>query len=183
MNFPRVKEITVGDIMTKKLVTASPSTKTNEIAVLMREHDIGSVIIVDKKNNPIGIVTERDLVTQVLANNLHPSEVEVKDIMSSPVISVDVKTPLINAVRLMAKRNIRRLIVLNEGRLAGIITSRDILSVAPEVIEILLETVRISKEDFPYREVFAGYCDECGEWSDVLVEVDGSFLCPDCRSG
>ena len=179
---PRVEGITVEDVMTRELITAPPSATTDKIAMLMREFNIGSVIIVDDKGNPIGIVTERDLVIHVLANNLNPSTVLVQNIMSSPVISVDIKTSLIDAVKLMAKRKIRRLIVMDKGKLVGIITSRDILSVAPEVIEILLETVKISEGELSYGEVFAGYCDDCGEWSDLLKEVNGKFLCPDCRS-
>lgn len=182
MSSPRVEEITVEDVMTRDLITVPPTTTIDKVAVLMKEHNIGSVIIIDDKGNPVGIVTERDLVVKVLANNLNSSDVQVKSIMSSPVISVNVKTSLVDAVKLMARRNIRRLLVMDKGKLVGIITARDILSVAPEVIEILIETVKISEGEVLHEEVLAGYCDDCGEWSDLLVEVDGKFLCPDCRS-
>ncbi|RLE51872.1 MAG: hypothetical protein DRJ26_05330 [Candidatus Methanomethylicota archaeon] len=74
--------------------------------------------------------------------------------------------------------------VVDEGKLVGIVTARDILKVAPEIIEILIESARISETEstFLREEVLAGYCDECGEWSDSLVEVDGRFLCSECRS-
>ncbi|HID15340.1 MAG TPA: CBS domain-containing protein, partial [Candidatus Atribacteria bacterium] len=107
MSSPRVEEITVEDVMTRDLITVPPTTTIDKVAVLMKEHNIGSIIIVDDKGNPVGIVTERDLVVKVLANNLNSSDVQVKSIMSSPVISVNVKASLVDAAKLMARRNIR----------------------------------------------------------------------------
>jgi hypothetical protein len=68
-----------------------------------------------------------------------------------------------------------------KGQLVGIISSKDILSVTPELIEIIQEKAKISAseeaaETFP----LAGYCDNCGAWSDNLKEVDGTYLCEDC---
>lgn len=184
MAAPRVEEIHVEDVMTRTPITVPQSTTVDEVAKLMRDHKIGSVIVVSSSNNPVGIVTERDLVIKVIAEGKAPSEVKVSEIMSSPLISITPRTRLIEAARLMARKNIRRLVVVDEGKLVGIVTARDILKVAPEIIEILIESARISETEstFLREEVLAGYCDECGEWSDSLVEVDGRFLCSECRS-
>ncbi|MCS7385622.1 MAG: CBS domain-containing protein [archaeon GB-1867-005] len=185
MPYPRVERIRVEDVMTKNPITVSQGTTVDVVAKLMRDHEIGSVIVVASgDNSPIGIVTERDLTIQVIAEGRVPSKVKVSEIMSSPLITISPKTSLTEAARLMARKNIRRLVVIDEGKLVGIITARDILKVAPEIIEILIESARISEPESAYvgEELLAGYCDECGEWSDSLLEVDGRFLCPDCRS-
>ena len=80
----------------------------------------------------------------------------------------------------MSRLNIRRLGVMYKGKLVGLISSRDILSVMPELIEILVEKARIEGE-IPESPPMAGYCDNCGRWSDDLKEVEGRFLCKECR--
>jgi Zn finger protein HypA/HybF involved in hydrogenase expression len=72
-----------------------------------------------------------------------------------------------------------------KGNLVGIISSKDILSVTPELIEIISETARIenpSAEETVESAPLAGYCDRCAAWSDSLKEVEGEFLCEDCRA-
>jgi len=71
-----------------------------------------------------------------------------------------------------------------KGELAGIISSKDILAVTPELIEIIQEKTRIENQNIMEESgqvSSAGYCDNCGEWSDDLREVEGSFLCEECR--
>ncbi|RLE51890.1 MAG: CBS domain-containing protein, partial [Candidatus Methanomethylicota archaeon] len=67
MAAPRVEEIHVEDVMTRTPITVPQSTTVDEVAKLMRDHKIGSVIVVSSSNNPVGIVTERDLVIKVIA--------------------------------------------------------------------------------------------------------------------
>ncbi len=182
---PRVEHISVKDVMTKNVVTANLDASVIEIAELMKRYGIGSVVVIDDKRNPVGIVTERDLVIKVLAEHRSPAETRVREIMSKPIISVSSKTGLLDAARIMARRNIRRLVVIDEGKLVGIVTSKDILKVAPEIIDILMESTRIAEpfeSSIAEVEVIAGYCDECGEWSESLREIEGKMICPECRA-
>ncbi|RJS83343.1 CBS domain-containing protein [Candidatus Bathyarchaeota archaeon] len=180
----RRSEMLVKDIMSSPVVTADDGTPASEVARLMEKHKVGCVIINDKSGRPIGIITERDLVVRVVAKNLYPGEIKAKDIMSRPLVTISSEETLSNAAREMSRLNIRRLGVMYKGKLVGIISSRDILAVTPELIEIMQEKARIENQSImEEHEGFssAGYCDSCGEWSNDLREVDGSFLCEECR--
>src|SRR5437667_12431057 len=110
--------IPVLEIMTHKPVTIAAGATVVEAAKVMREKNIGSLVVVDR-GIPTGIVTERDLVTKVAASDLQPSRVFVKDIMTSPVVAVPPHEEGADAAKLMAQRNIRRLPVVAEGKRVG----------------------------------------------------------------
>jgi len=172
--------VLVGDIMTKSLITLPESSTAREVAIAMSGKDVGSVIIT-RDSHPVGIITERDLVERVIARGLNPDITIAKNIMSSPLSVIDPKAEIMEAARKMAKLRIRRLVVVDRGEMVGIITSRDVLSTAPELVEVLAEAKRNSLLPSKGGEVMAGYCDNCEEWSDSLKEVNGQFLCEECR--
>jgi len=174
--------VLVGDIMTKSLITLPETSTAKEVAVAMSGKDVGSVIITHN-SHPVGIITERDLVERVIARGLNPDTTLAKNIMSSPLSVIDPKADIMEAARKMARLKIRRLVVVDRGEMVGIITSRDILSTAPEMVEVLAEARRNNLIPPRDSEVMAGYCDNCEEWSDSLKDVDGQFLCEECRSG
>ena len=177
-------EVLVKDVMSSPVVTADDSTPASDVAKLMEKHNVGCVIINDNTGRPVGIITERDLVVRVVAKNLHPGEIKAKEIMSSPLVTISSEKTVSDAAREMSRLNIRRLGVMYKGELVGIISSKDILAVTPELIEIIQEKDRIENQSIiEEHEGFssAGYCDSCGEWSDDLREVEGSFLCEECR--
>jgi len=174
----------VKDVMSSPVITATEDTPLNEVAMLMRKHDIGCVIVNDKNGKPVGIITERDIVERVVAENIKPGEIRAKEIMSRPLVTIDSERTINDAAREMSRLNIRRLAVMYKGELAGIISSKDILAVTPELIEIIQEKARIENQNIMEESEqvsSAGYCDNCGEWSDDLREVEGSFLCEECR--
>lgn len=120
----------VSGIMVKNPITASPDNSVKEIAKLMQENSIGSVILV-KDDKPIGIVTERDLVRRVLALGKDPDSTKASDICSKPVVSVCSRTPdlldLDDDIDNMIKHKIRRLVVVDrQDKVVGILTADDI---------------------------------------------------------
>ncbi|MEM2690936.1 MAG: CBS domain-containing protein, partial [Candidatus Bathyarchaeia archaeon] len=130
---------------------------------------------------------------RVLAKNLKPDSVKARDVMTSPLITVEPGETINEAARKMSRLNIRRLGVVYKGELVGLISSKDILAVMPELIETIYEKALIegenmaqatSEEETSEEEeaALSGYCDRCGGWSDNLKEVDGAFLCEDCRA-
>ncbi len=130
--------IKVQDIMKKKVFSLDINTPIYEVAKLMKEKDIGSVIIIDG-NEAKGIITERDLVRKIVAYKVSFST-PAKDIMSSPLIVIHPDIDLIGAVKIMNKNNIRRLVVINdEEELVGIITENDVLGLLPSLIDLLEE--------------------------------------------
>jgi signal-transduction protein with cAMP-binding, CBS, and nucleotidyltransferase domain len=91
------------------------------------------------------------------------------------------------AARRMNRLNVRRLGVIYKGQLIGLVSSKDILSVMPELLETIQEHAIIEGENMAEEATeestpLAGYCDRCGGWSDDLKEVDGEILCEDCRA-
>ena len=173
--------VVVRDIMSRPVITVKESDTVVDVAKLMAKHNIGCVLVSGKKNETIGIVTERDIVQRIAAKNLLPSKVTVSQSMSKPVITIQSRASVTEAAKLMNQRGIRRLAVMEDGKLAGLVTMKDILEVTPAIIDLVSEKTRVGLErPRPARSGLSGYCDECEMWSDSLVQKDGIFLCQDC---
>jgi CBS domain-containing protein len=96
----------VGELMTEKLRTIDSSSTTQEASKKIRDNKIGSLVVVDNKTNdnkPIGIVTERDLVRKVCVNDANSSKILIKDIMSSPLVTIDSRSSVEVAADIMAQ--------------------------------------------------------------------------------
>ena len=176
----------VKDVMTSPVVTISEDGIVHEAAKLMDKNDVGCIVVTDKKGKPVGIITERDLITRVLSKNLLSSKVKTKKVMTSPLLTIDPDEPLVEAARKMSRLNVRRLGVIYKGSLAGLVSSKDILAVTPELLETIQERAKIDKEPAPEEEApeprpLTGYCDHCGRWSDALKEDEGQLLCEECQ--
>ena len=177
----------VKDVMTSPVVTISENDTIYKAAQLMDKQDVGCIIVVDKQQKPIGILTERDMTTRVLAKNKMPSRMKAGKVMTTPLITVDPDETLTEAARRMSRLNVRRLGVIYKGNLEGVISSKDILAVTPELLEIIQERAKIEKEptaeeEAPEPPPLAGYCDHCGRWSDSIKEVEGMLLCEECQT-
>lgn len=173
--------VVVRDIMSRPVVTVTESDTVDEVAKLMAKHNIGCVLVSGRKGETIGIVTERDIVQRIAAKNLLPSKVTVSQSMSKPVITVQSKVSITDAAKLMNQRKVRRLAVIEDGKLAGVLTMKDILEVTPAIIDLASEKTRVGLErPRKDRSSLSGYCDECEMWSDNLAQRDGIFLCQDC---
>ena len=177
----------VKDVMTSPVITISEEDNAQKAAQIMNKNDLGCIIVTSKEGKPVGIITERDMVTRVLAKNTLPSKVNAKKVMTSPLLTIDPDETLTEAARKMSRLNVRRLGVVYKGNLVGLISSKDILAVTPELLEIIQERAKIDKEptseeEAPEPRPFAGYCDHCGQWSDDLKEVEGQLLCGECQT-
>jgi len=112
------------DIMSSKVVTIESSVSASEIAKIMDKNKVSSIIIT-KDQSPIGIVTERDLVSKIVAQNKKPSEVKVIDITTSPIVIVSPLTPIDEVAEKMVDKKIRRVVVMDLNQPLGIITVTD----------------------------------------------------------
>lgn len=176
----------VKDVMTSPVITISEEDTVQEAARLMDKNDVGCIIVIDKDAKAAGIITERDMITRVLSKNTMPSKIKAKKVMTSPLLTIDPDESLTDAARKMSRLNVRRLGVMYRGSLAGLISSKDILAVTPELVEIIQERAKIEKEPAPEEEepapvALEGYCDHCGRWSEALKEIDGRLLCEECQ--
>ena len=117
-------EDTLSFIMTRRVVTVSPSEKVSKALALMADRDIGSLVVTEK-DSPVGIVTERDIVRRLVSER-NFDKVAVGSVMTHPVITAQPETPSWEAFRTMLVKRIRRLPILENGKLVGIVTERDL---------------------------------------------------------
>jgi len=111
--------------MRKEMVTVNEETSVAEASKSMREKGEGCAIIL-RKGTPVGIVTERDVTWKVAGNGLDPKRVQVSEIMSAPLVTIDPDASLIEAAKIMEEHKIRRLAVAKKGILYGVLTAIDI---------------------------------------------------------
>ena len=110
------------DIMTRKVYTIRPEASAQEAAQLLDQHRISGLPVVDEGNDIIGIVTEADIISKVDREGLRVSE-----IMSNKIISVNEETPVSEIALLLTERKIKRVPVVQDGKLVGIVSRADIV--------------------------------------------------------
>jgi CBS domain-containing protein len=120
-----VRAVQLSEIMTAGVVTASPDSSALSVARQMRDHRVGSVVIVDRAGSPLALVTDRDLALRVFAEGVDPGAA-VGEHASRPLVCGEPEMELEEAAALMVQHRVRRLPVVDEGRLAGIVTLDDI---------------------------------------------------------
>ncbi len=177
----RADDIYVEEIMTKTPVIGDPEMTVREAAKIMKAEKVGSLIIA-LEGVPMGIVTERDLVNKVVSENKSPSKVKIKEVMSSPLITVGPRESVAEAASKMSALKVRRLPVVKRGKLIGVLTESDILKLSPSLIEITREWAKIKGVAPENRAagIAAGYCDACGAYSAELRSHEGQMLCSTC---
>lgn len=116
----------VKDCMCKKVVRATPETTLNEIAKLMENNNVGCVPICNTENHIVGFVTDRDIITRCVATNKNCSQTKASDIMTTKVIKITPDTELDNAIDTMSKNQIRRLPVIENEEIVGMLTIGDL---------------------------------------------------------
>jgi signal-transduction protein with cAMP-binding, CBS, and nucleotidyltransferase domain len=115
-----------GTVARRNLVDVDENSSVLEASKRMVQEERGSVVVT-RKGERIGILTERDLLKKVVAKGLAPGSTKVKDVMTSPPVSIDQTRPLREAIDLMNRKGVRRMLVTDNGKVVGIFTLRDIL--------------------------------------------------------
>ena len=118
------------DIMTKDLIYSRPSDMVSDVAQLMKDEDIGPVLIVDDSNDGkrlVGIVTDRDLAIKVVGEGRDPQNTRVEDVMTESLVTVRASDDVQSAMQAMAQNQLRRIPVVDDsGQLVGIISQADV---------------------------------------------------------
>jgi len=122
---PIQQKTSVKQIMNNSVVSVDSSLTATDVAKMMEDTDIGTVVVLEK-GAPIGIVTDRDFAIKITAHS-YPIDTPVRRIMSSPIISIDSNSNLWVASDLMSSRNVRKLPVIDDNQVVGIITSSDLI--------------------------------------------------------
>lgn len=172
--------VLVRDIMNSPVISASTEASIKDIAIKMKEEKVGSIVIMDKEKT-LGIVTDWDIVSNAVVKDVKPSMLKSSDIMQQ-LHTIEGEEGVTEAARILRKHNIKRLGVVYKNRLVGIISASDVIAVTPDLVGVISEkSALIRGETGRSMGNVSGYCDECGEWSDLLQYEEGTFTCEECR--
>ncbi len=175
------KDVIVKEAMKTNVAMVTSDATVLEAAQLMKKKKIGNVLIVEN-NQPVGILTESDILKKIVAEDKHARDVQTQAVMSTPIIVIDPYKTLEEAMKIMGRCNIRRLPVVENEKLIGIITQRDISRISPVLHEISREwhDITVRDESQLRQQIFSGKCEDCNTLSANLRNVDGRLLCEDC---
>ncbi len=194
-------ELSVRDVLTTEYVGVSESDTVLGAVRLMREERASCVLVV-RGSEPVGIMTEWD-VLGVVDEEASPAETTVETAMSTPVISVDPDRSLTDVATMMARENIRNVVVEAETELLGVVTQRDVIAAAGSFRATMTPTQTPAASERPTEEPTAmlegdpngqltpnggdeyttqGVCEACGSLADQLWDANGQLVCQDCRS-
>ncbi|NIO05521.1 MAG: CBS domain-containing protein [Proteobacteria bacterium] len=134
--------------MTKDVKTIEPSITVKEAAQKMVEENTKFLIVI-KKGKLVGITTEWDFVKKVVAEGETSSKIKIKDIMTSDVIVIGPDTEIGEAASIMAEHNIKKLPIVTENVLIGVVTAMDILAAEPKLMEKISELILMTKKSKP----------------------------------
>jgi CBS domain-containing protein len=161
-----VLDLPAGSIARRELITVDENSSVLDASKVMVEKSRGS-ILATRGGDPVGILTERDILKKVVAKSLNPSSTKVKDVMTSPPVTIDYDKPLREAIDLMVRKGLRRMLVTQGGKIVGIFTMRDIVKQTRTCLYCGKEIMSIleSKTPDPYIECECGsrYHTRCAE--------------------
>jgi CBS domain-containing protein len=179
--------VKVRDIMKREVIKITEKETMADAAKIMTNNRVGSLVVVKNFDEPIDMVTESD-VTTVVSMGLDPRKVRISDLRKRGVkkrelISVKSSDNVLSVTKLMAKSGVKRVPVIDNGKLKGIIADKEILLISPELIEIMSEKLknRIGLAPGP-GESISGMCEDCGGYSDSLMQMGNRWVCPECGS-
>jgi CBS domain-containing protein len=140
--------MTAGEYCNREVIIVEPTISVTEAAVLMRRHHVGDLVVVEKEGEearPVGIITDRDIVIEVVAQKIDPDSLTVKDIMSTDPVRVAETVSLLDTLELMKQRGVRRVLVIaDSGGLQGLLSADDAIELIAEQINDL--TLLVDRE-------------------------------------
>ncbi|MCD7781424.1 MAG: CBS domain-containing protein [Methanosphaera sp.] len=177
-------DIGIKEAMTRNVVTARSDTTITEIATIMTDNDISSVVIEDKEVE--GIITTNNIISKVVSKNISPDHISAGMVMDK-FIEITSNTTLVEASSIMIKNNSKVALVIDDGQLKGLLTLTDIVRVSPELIALFVEKSNIDEPyvddtthtiDYP-DSLEEGVCERCGVYSQLSMK-NNQYLCSDC---
>ena len=139
----------IGEICTREVVIVKRNETVLEAAKLMRQHHVGDVVVIEERDGvrvPVGIVTDRDLVVEIMAPELDPAAMTVGDIMEQELVTVKESMGLFEAIQYMRSKTVRRLPIVDEnGALLGILALDDLLELLSEELLAIARLVRYQR--------------------------------------
>jgi CBS domain-containing protein len=170
---------TAKDVMSTSPVIADLDSTILQVAKMMKDYGLGSILVADDISDPkiLGIITDQDIVSKVVANGLDPKEVKAKEIMSTPLFTMPSDASLREVAQQMGRLGVRRIPIVEGGKLRGLVTEWDLVKEELELIMVTRDLVPKESED-PID--LGGSCESCGAYSARLQLKNGLMLCDDC---
>lgn len=179
--------VKVREVMKRDVIKITPKETMADAAKIMTNNRVGSLVVVKNGDEPMDMVTESD-VTTVVAKGLDPKKIKISDLRKKrlkkrKLISVKSTDNVLSVTKLMAKSGVKRVPVIDNGKLKGIIADKEILLISPELIEIMSEKLknRVGLVPGP-GESISGMCEDCGGYSSRLKQMGNRWMCPECLS-
>jgi CBS domain-containing protein len=172
--------VKVKEIMKRYVITVDPDASIADVSRIMTNNRVGSLVVMEK-NKPVGIVTDSDIVS-IVAEGKSPKKVKIRDLKKQGFISATPNDTMMHVIKLMVKNGVKRVPIIENGKLEGIVSDKEILLVSPELIEVMSERLRsrVGMVARP-RQTISGICEDCGNYSEELRSSSGRWLCEDCR--
>jgi len=172
----------VYDCMTTKPVSLSSDASLEECAKVMAKAHVGALVIKDDHKST-GLITEQDIVRKVLSKGINPLTKKVRDFMEKKLITIQPNADIYEALIKMRDSNIRHLPVVDDGKMVGLLTLKDILKIEPSLFDLLVEKFEIREETRkPINRIInrEAICQGCGAYVEDVTNVKGSLLCDRC---
>ena len=133
--------LSVRDAMTRDVKVVREDTTMQEVIATMLKFDISSVVVV-QKDRPIGLITHKDIMERVLQMELLPAALTARNVMSASLVTIGEDASLEEAARIMVKKGFKKLIVVQDSKLVGIITSMDIAREEPKLTKLFEDLLK-----------------------------------------
>lgn len=169
------------DAMTTNPSYISPDEKVIDCVKKMISEKVGSMLVIED-GKLLGIVTERDMLNKVMVKDVNIKKTLIKDIMSKKPVYAEPELDIYDAMILMRLEEIRRLPVVDKGNVVGLLTQKDILSIQPELYDLVIETFKIREGDrkSSLNGFMEGNCYACKSHGP-LTKIGGRWLCDSCK--
>ncbi len=174
--------VRVEKIMKRNVITVDPGVSVSDAARIMTNNRVGSVILMEK-NTPVGILTVNDIVSVVAAGK-DPKKIHVNEVpkRKTGFVTARPDEQVQTVTKRMLKTGVKRMPVVKDGKLLGIVSDKEVLLVSPELLDILSEKLKMRVETAARTDQsIAGICEGCEGYSDNLRNVGGKWLCESCR--
>ena len=130
----------IENVMVSDVITIEAEATVRQAVYLMNKHEIGCLVVM-RKGKPVGIVTETDMVKRVILKSVNPEKTKVKEIMSKPLVVGNPQMDIDEASKLMQRQKIKKLPVVERGRLVGLVTTTDLVR-SPEVMKMMIRAIK-----------------------------------------
>ncbi len=131
--------ILVKDIMSKEVKLVRPDSSAQEVVATLNKFNIGSLVVV-QKDKPVGIVTVRDVMNRLVEQYLAPKVLTARQMMTSPMTTINVEATVEEAAKLMAQKNVKTLPVMDKDKMVGVVSFTDIAFKVPTLLSLLEES-------------------------------------------